>query len=44
MRANRDGAVTGPMTGDGDLHVVEDGERDAPALLLIHGTGACTAW
>jgi pimeloyl-ACP methyl ester carboxylesterase len=29
---------------DGDLHVVEDGAPGAPALLLIHGTGACTAW
>ena len=25
---------------DGDLHVVEDGPPDAPAVLLIHGTGA----
>ena len=29
---------------DGDLYVVEDGPPDAPAVLLIHGTGACTAW
>jgi pimeloyl-ACP methyl ester carboxylesterase len=29
---------------DGDMHVVEDGEPGAPAVLLIHGTGACTAW
>lgn len=29
---------------DGDMHVVRDGPPDAPALLLIHGTGACTAW
>ena len=29
---------------DGDLYVVEDGQPDAPAVLLIHGTGACTAW
>ena len=29
---------------DGDMHVIEDGERGAPAVLLIHGTGASTAW
>src|SRR6184192_337690 len=29
---------------DGDMHVVEDGQRDAPAVLLIHGTGASTVW
>src|SRR5215472_8744728 len=29
---------------DGDMHVVEDGKPAAPALLLIHGTGASTAW
>ena len=29
---------------DGDMHVVEDGKPGAPALLLIHGTGASTAW
>jgi pimeloyl-ACP methyl ester carboxylesterase len=29
---------------DCDLYVVEDGPPDAPAVLLIHGTGACTAW
>jgi pimeloyl-ACP methyl ester carboxylesterase len=44
MRIKSDRAVTEPMIGDGDLHVVEDGDRGAPALLLIHGTGACTAW
>jgi pimeloyl-ACP methyl ester carboxylesterase len=26
------------------MHVVEDGARGAPAVLLIHGTGASTAW
>ena len=30
--------------GDGDLHVVQDGPDGAPAVLLIHGTGASTAW
>ena len=29
---------------DGDMHVVEDGPPDALAVLLIHGTGASTAW
>jgi pimeloyl-ACP methyl ester carboxylesterase len=29
---------------DGDMHVVEDGRPGAPALLLIHGLGASTAW
>lgn len=29
---------------DGDLHVVEDGPREAPALLLIHGYASSTVW
>jgi len=29
---------------DGDMHVVEDGKPATPALLLIHVTGASTAW
>ena len=29
---------------DGDMHVVADGRPGAPALLLIHGLGASTAW
>lgn len=29
---------------DGDLHVVEDGPREAPAVLLIHGYAGSTAW
>jgi pimeloyl-ACP methyl ester carboxylesterase len=29
---------------DGDMHVMEDGKPDTPALLLIHGTGGSTAW
>lgn len=36
--------MTEPITGDGDLHATEDGDRGAPALLLIHGTGACATW
>ena len=44
-------AASGP-DGDGrtvrnkdcDLYVAEDGQPDAPAVLLIHGTGACAAW
>jgi pimeloyl-ACP methyl ester carboxylesterase len=27
-----------------DLHVVQDGDPDAPALLLIHGLAGSTAW
>ncbi|MFI7130401.1 alpha/beta fold hydrolase [Nonomuraea sp. NPDC050153] len=26
--------------GDGDVHVCQDGPRDAPALLLVHGTAS----
>ena len=29
---------------EGDIHVVEDGKADAPAVLLIHGLGASAAW
>lgn len=29
---------------DGDLHVIDDGPRDAPVLLLIHGNASSTAW
>src|SRR5215472_4196494 len=29
---------------DGDMHVVEDGQPDAPAVLLVHGTAGSTAW
>src|SRR5260221_8584443 len=29
---------------DGDMHVAEDGKPGTPALLLIHGTAASTAW
>jgi pimeloyl-ACP methyl ester carboxylesterase len=29
---------------DGDMHVVEEGTPGGPVLLLIHGTGASTAW
>jgi pimeloyl-ACP methyl ester carboxylesterase len=29
---------------DGDMHVVQDGPPGAPTVLLIHGTGASTAW
>ncbi|MGW3788069.1 alpha/beta fold hydrolase [Micromonospora chokoriensis] len=40
-----------PATGDsilhldgGDINVSQDGPRDAPALVLIHGLGASTEW
>jgi pimeloyl-ACP methyl ester carboxylesterase len=29
---------------DGDVHVVQDGQDGAPAVVLIHGTGASAAW
>jgi pimeloyl-ACP methyl ester carboxylesterase len=29
---------------DGDVHVAQDGDPGAHALLLIHGTAASTAW
>ena len=29
---------------DGDIHVAEDGDPGGPAVLLIHGTAASTAW
>ena len=29
---------------DGDMHVVEDGSRARPRVLLIHGLAASTAW
>lgn len=28
----------------GDLHVVRDGPREAPTVVLVHGMGASTAW
>ncbi|MDA3642590.1 alpha/beta fold hydrolase [Saccharopolyspora indica] len=31
-------------TPGGDLHVVQDGPRDAPAVVLLHGLAASTAW
>jgi pimeloyl-ACP methyl ester carboxylesterase len=37
----RDGFV---WLDDGDIHVVRDGAPGAPAVLLIHGTAASTAW
>ena len=30
--------------GDGDLNVVQDGEPDAPPVLLVHGLAGSTAW
>jgi pimeloyl-ACP methyl ester carboxylesterase len=43
----QDADVTGnstlPLDG-GNIYVRQDGPRDAPALLLIHGLGASTRW
>jgi pimeloyl-ACP methyl ester carboxylesterase len=39
LRANATEESTLPLDG-GEIHVCQDGPRDAPALLLIHGTAA----
>jgi pimeloyl-ACP methyl ester carboxylesterase len=43
----QDAAATGnstlPLDG-GSIYVSQDGPRDAPALVLIHGLGASTCW
>lgn len=36
----RTGGHSAGMTVSNNLHVCQDGPRDAPALLLVHGTGA----
>ncbi|MET9066697.1 alpha/beta fold hydrolase [Streptosporangium sandarakinum] len=44
-RVNGDAETTGSSIlslGDGDIHVRLDGPRDAPALLLIHGSASST--
>jgi pimeloyl-ACP methyl ester carboxylesterase len=38
-RPHAEESTTLPLD-DGDIHVCQDGPRDAPALLLIHGTAA----
>ncbi|MEU1737615.1 alpha/beta fold hydrolase [Streptosporangium sp. NPDC020145] len=38
-----DGAESSTLSLDGcDIHVCQDGPRDAPALLLIHGSASST--
>jgi len=44
MPGDRDADDRFVRLDDGDIHVVQDGRRGAPALLLIHGLGASTAW
>jgi pimeloyl-ACP methyl ester carboxylesterase len=44
MPGDRDAGGRFVRLDDGDMHVVEDGKPGTPALLLIHGTGASTAW
>jgi pimeloyl-ACP methyl ester carboxylesterase len=44
-RQSSDASGPGLMTVDGvAIHVREDGPRDAPTLVLIHGLGASTRW
>jgi pimeloyl-ACP methyl ester carboxylesterase len=39
-----DSKVTDDVRPAGRLHVVEDGSRSAPSMLLIHGTAGSLAW
>src|SRR5690348_15261028 len=41
--ADATGNSTLPLDG-GNIYVSQDGPRDAPALVLIHGLGASTRW
>jgi pimeloyl-ACP methyl ester carboxylesterase len=41
---NSKGGTTVRPFGEGDLNVVQDGEPDAPPLLLVHGLAGSTAW
>jgi pimeloyl-ACP methyl ester carboxylesterase len=41
--ADATGNSTLPLDG-GNIYVRQDGPHDAPALVLIHGTGASTRW
>jgi pimeloyl-ACP methyl ester carboxylesterase len=41
---NSKGCTTVRPFGEGDLNVVQDGEPDAPPLLLVHGLAGSTAW
>lgn len=40
---NATAAETAPKPDDGEIYVRQDGPRDAPALLLIHGTAASSS-
>ncbi|MEU3224820.1 alpha/beta fold hydrolase [Streptomyces sp. NPDC006976] len=40
MTASETSVFPSPAPGDGDIHVCQDGPRDAPALLLIHGSAS----
>ena len=42
--SGRDGDGRTVRNKDCDLYVAEDGQPEAPAVLPIHGTGACAAW
>ena len=41
---NSKGCTTVRPFGEGDLNVVQDGQPDAPPLLLVHGLAGSTAW
>jgi pimeloyl-ACP methyl ester carboxylesterase len=41
---NSRGCTTVRPFGDGDLNVVQDGQPDAPPVLLVHGLAGSTAW
>ena len=41
--ADATGNSTLPLDG-GNINVIQDGPRDAPALVLIHGLGGSTRW
>ena len=41
---NSKGCTTVRPLNDSDLNVVDDGQRDAPCLLLVHGLAGSTAW
>ncbi|MET8629120.1 alpha/beta fold hydrolase [Kitasatospora sp. NPDC004669] len=41
-RAESESSILSLNDGDGDIYVCQDGPRDAPALLLVHGSASST--